>query len=182
MFTLSQTSRVLGHARLSPGLECTGLSSPHPSPPYSRNIRVTKTIAQTMFPSSSAVPPMNSHRTLAIQISHRHCDAVLGRDAQQQVNVVRQGIALQKFDPLLPTKLPKNSSNFSACTSKKLSLPVFWQNHHVVLAVPPHMGLATPIFHLDPPRPSGPSSGEDLFTFSQVTAEPVQFSPPEAVD
>src|SRR6202040_3472662 len=120
--------------------------------------------------------PMNAHRTLALQISHRHRDAVLGRDAQQQVDVIRQGVAFQKFDPLLPTKLPKNSSNFSASASKKLPLSVFWQNHNVVLAVPPHMGLATPIFHLDPPRPSGPSSGEDLFIFSQETAEPVQFS------
>ena len=56
VLSLSRTNRVLGHARLSPGLECTGLSSPHPSPPCSRNIRVTKTLVQTKFPSSSSVP------------------------------------------------------------------------------------------------------------------------------
>src|SRR5476651_1091773 len=100
---------------------------------------------------------MNPHRTLALQISHRHRDAVLGRDAQQQVDVVRQGVAFQKFYLLLSAKLPKNFSDFSASTSKKLPLPVLWQNHNVILADPPHMGLPMPIFHLDPPRPSGPS-------------------------
>jgi hypothetical protein len=83
---------------------------------------------------------------------------VLGWHAQQHVDVVRHGVALQNLDLLLSAKLPKNPSYLPPSTSKKLPLPVLWQSHHVELAVPPHMGLATPIFH----RRSSPSLGAFL--------------------
>ena len=44
-----QTVRVLRHARVSLGSGCTHGSSLHPVPPYSRNIRVTKTLVHTDF-------------------------------------------------------------------------------------------------------------------------------------
>lgn len=46
---LTQTNRVLRHARLSPGSGCTRESSLHPDPPYSHNSRVTRTLGRTSY-------------------------------------------------------------------------------------------------------------------------------------
>jgi hypothetical protein len=85
----------------------------HPGPPYLRSIRVTRTLVQTGFLSFSYQLSMDPNRTLALQVSHRHCDAVLGRDAQQQVTVIRHRIALQRFYPLLTAKPPEDSLNLA---------------------------------------------------------------------
>ena len=181
MLTFSRTNRVLGHARLSPGLGFTDVSSPHPSPPCSRNTRVTKTLAQTKFPSSSSAPDEFAPHSCPSSIPpSSRCCTWAGRSAAGGCGLARRCPPEVGFPSA--GKAAEEFLQFLGEHFEKLLLPVLWQNHHVVLTVPPHMGLATPIFHWDPPRPSGPSSAEDHFICSQETAEPVQFSPPEAVD
>ena len=70
-----QIARVLGHARLSLDPECTGGSWPHPSPPCSRSTRVTRTLDQTRFLSSSAVRGESSPHSCpsSIRSSWRCC-------------------------------------------------------------------------------------------------------------
>ncbi len=112
MFTLSRTDRVLGHARLSPGLGCTGLSSPHPQPtvltqyPRDQNARPNK--VPCVLISSRCI------RTALLPFKYPTVIAMVYLGAgtlSSKVDVVWQGVALQKFgDLLLPAKLPKNSS------------------------------------------------------------------------
>ncbi len=63
------------------------------------------------------------------------------------MNVVWQCIALHQFDVLLPAKVAENLPNLRTKTSVKLTPPVFWNYHNVILAVPLHVGLATPVLH-----------------------------------
>ena len=72
--------------------------------------------------------------TLPFQKSHRIRDAVFRWNTQKHMNVVRQCIAFHHFDVLLPTELAENLSNLRPKTSVKLSPPVFWNNHNMVLA------------------------------------------------
>lgn len=85
--------------------------------------------------------------------------------------MVRHRLPFQQLEPFLPAQLPKDFADLAAISLKKLLASVLWHKYYVVLALPLHVGLATP-FILDPPRPLGPSSGEDLFTFMQETASP----------
>ena len=81
-----------------------------------------------------------------------------------------------------PAKVPENLSNSLPPASIKLSLSVLWTNYHMILTVPPYVGLTTPVFHRDgSPRPLGPSSMENHPFFHAGTAEPNEFSPPEPV-
>ena len=100
--------------------------------------------------------PMNSHCTLSFQVSNRHCDAVLRWNAQQHVKMVGHRMPFQQFNPLLTAQLPQNLADLFPAASKQPPLPVLWNDHHVVLALPLHMGLTTPIFHLrSAPAPRG---------------------------
>ena len=118
--------------------------------------------------------------TLSFQESHRVRNAVLRWNTQQQMNVVQRCIALHQFDVLLPAKVAENLPDLCTKTSKELAPPVFWNNHNVVFAVPLHMGLATPVFHLGSSCAPRGLPQEDPF-YTPGTAEPSEYSPAELV-
>src|SRR5205823_3937140 len=120
---------------------------------------------------------------LALQVPHRHRDGILGRDADQHVDVVRHGFTFHQFHVLLPAQLPKDRADRFARPTEKLLLAVLWQDHNVVLALPLHVGLTLPIFHDGSPfAPRGLPQRRPSTATDAGTAEPIEFSPPEAVD
>src|SRR5689334_20775998 len=141
-----------------------------------------------LTPEQRALGPqhlaVNADRALALEVPHRHRDAVLGRHAQQHVDVVGHRLALDQLHVLLAAQLAEDLADRPPRPSEKLLPAVLWQDHHVVLAVPLHVGLALPIFTHDgsPFAPSGPSSGGPSITDDAGTAEPREFSPAEPVD
>ena len=112
-----------------------------------------------------------------------------GRDARQHVDVVGHQVPLQQVDPLLPAQVPQDLSDLPAELAVRHPLAVLWHDHHVVLpvlALPPDVGLALPVFaHDGPPfAHQGPSSslkGDRLSENNAGTAEPTEFSPAELV-
>ena len=71
------------------------------------------------------------------------------------MDVVRLSIPLQQSDFLLTTEFPKNLADLLSLPSEEHTLPIFWYDHNMELAVPLHMGLTLPILHGDPPWPLG---------------------------
>jgi hypothetical protein len=63
------------------------------------------------------------------------------------VDAIRHRVPFQQHDVFLTAQLPQNLPDLATSACKKLLLPVFWYQHRMVLAVPLHMGLTTPIFH-----------------------------------
>src|SRR5262245_37106868 len=57
--------------------------------------------------------PVDSHSTLALQESVRKGHAVLGRDAQAQVDVVGHRVPFHQVDPALPTQLPQDATDLT---------------------------------------------------------------------
>src|SRR5208283_5360022 len=92
---------------------------------------------------------MNPYRTFALQVSDRKRNRILWGHAQQQMDVVRHRMPFQHLDTFLLTQLPQYLADLTTPACKKLLLPVLWYQHHMILAVPFHMGLTLPIFHLD---------------------------------
>ena len=92
----------------------------------------------------------------------------------------RQRIAIDQFDILLPTQLAENLSDLRTQASVELSPPVFWYDNDMILTVPLHMGLATPVFHLGSSRTLRGLPREDPF-YTPGTAEPSEYSPAELV-
>src|SRR5208282_4454626 len=52
--------------------------------------------------------PMDTHRTLALQEPDRVRDAVLRRDAQAHVDVIRHAVPLKKFNAPLAAQVPQD--------------------------------------------------------------------------
>ena len=127
--------------------------------------------------------PMDTYRTLSFQIPDRHRNAVFGRYAQKQVNMIRHRFTFQQLYSFLLTQFSKNLTNFSTQTSIKLASTVFWQYHNMLLTLPLDVGLTLPFFHGGSPCPSGPTSSENHYPkITQETAEPFEFSPAKPVD
>lgn len=55
--------------------------------------------------------PMNPYRRPALHEAYRVRDAVLGRDAQQQMHVIRHRVALHQLDVVLHVQLPQDASD-----------------------------------------------------------------------
>jgi YD repeat-containing protein len=62
--------------------------------------------------------------------------------------MVRRCLAFDQLDPLLSAELSEYLANPATYSTERLPVPVLWNNHHMVLALPLHVGLTTPIFHL----------------------------------
>jgi len=90
---------------------------------------------------------------------------------------------LHQFHVLLPAQLPENLPDLSPRLPKKLLLPILWQDHHVILAFPLHVGLTLQsLLRRFSFALSGPSQGGPSITNAAGTAEPDEFSPAELVD
>src|ERR1700722_9423773 len=99
---------------------------------------------------------MNPNGTLALQEPDRMSHAVLGRDAQAQMDVVGHRMPFQQFDSSLSAQVPKNWADLVPQPSVEDFPAVLRYDHHVVLALPPHMGQALPFVHkLLLPAPRG---------------------------
>jgi len=90
---------------------------------------------------------MNPHRRLPLQKSDRVGNAVLGRYAQAQVNVVGQSVTLDQFDLMLTTQFANYLPDLSPQLAEEHLLPVFRNEHQMVLAVPSNVSLALPFSH-----------------------------------
>src|SRR5262249_49335675 len=109
--------------------------------------------------------PVDPNRTLALQETDRKGHAVLGRDAQAQVDVVGHRMPFQQTDPPLTTKLPQDASDLTPQPSVEDFATVLGYDHHVVLAVPPDMGQVLPLMHRLSLRPSGAFPGGEPMPF-----------------
>ena len=83
---------------------------------------------------------MNPHRTLALQVANRHRNAVSRRNTQQHVYMVRRRFPLHQLDPFLATQISKNPTYLMPNPSILGLLPVLWQDHNMVLALPSSRG------------------------------------------
>src|SRR5262249_48205424 len=90
---------------------------------------------------------MDPNGTLALQEPDRVRHAVLGRDAQAQVNVVGHRMPFQQLDPALTAQFPKDWPDPVSKPSVEDFAAVLRYDHDVVLAFPPHMGKALPFVH-----------------------------------
>ena len=85
--------------------------------------------------------------TFPFQEPYRIGKAVFRGNAQQKMNLIGQGVTLLQLNALLLAELPKNLPDLRTQTSIEPSPPVFWNDHHMILTVPLHVGLTTPVFH-----------------------------------
>src|SRR5512133_2366558 len=97
--------------------------------------------------------PVGPHGTLALQEADRMGHAVLGRDAQAQVDVVGHRMPLHQLDPSLTAQLPQDHADLAPQPSVEDATPILRYDHDVVLAVPPHMGQVLPLVHRLPHQP-----------------------------
>jgi len=98
-----------------------------------------------LFPK---VFPMNPDRRLPLQEFYRIGNAVLLRNAQAHMHVIRQGMAFDQFDAILATQISENLSDVFPKSAKNGLPSVLWDEYQMVLAIPSHMGLALPFSHL----------------------------------
>src|SRR6516165_1009027 len=99
---------------------------------------------------------MNPHGALALEKSDRVRHAVLGWDAQAQMDMIGHRMAFQELDAALATQLPQDQADPASQPPVEDLPTVFRYNHRVGLALPPHMGQALPLVHgLLLPAPPG---------------------------
>src|SRR3954463_15454710 len=91
--------------------------------------------------------PVDPNRALALQKPDRMGHAVLGRDAQAQVDMVGHRVPFHQLDTSLTAQLPQDHADLPPQASVEDFPAVFGYDHHVVLAVPPHMGQVLPLVH-----------------------------------
>src|SRR5512142_2524610 len=129
--------------------------------------------------------PMDTDGALALQGADRVRHAVLGRDAQAQVDVVGQRMPLHQLDPSLTAQLPQDHPDRTPKPPVEDLPAVFRYDHDVVLAVPPHMGQVLPLVHRLPLLPEGAfPEGEPMPSDEAMHAgslEALRVTRPEAV-
>ena len=126
--------------------------------------------------------PVYPNGTLALQITDRHGDTVLRRNAQQHVDMVTRSIAFNQFHFFLPTQFTNNFANPLPLFTVKNLLPILRHDYDMVLAVPAYMCHTPPIFHDGSPDALRGLPREDrLIIYTLGTAEPYKFSPAEPV-
>src|SRR5512135_1824252 len=87
--------------------------------------------------------PMDTDGALALQEADRVRHAVLGRDAQAQVDVVGQRMPLHQLDPSLTAQLPQDHPDLTPKPPVEDLPAVFRYDHDVVLAAAHGTGSAT---------------------------------------
>src|SRR5664280_2150870 len=140
---------------------------------------------QAGHPSLVQQLPMDPNRTLALQEPNHKRHAELRRDRQAHVDVVRLRLAFQQFHTTLPTQFSQNLSYLCLQLPVQCLPSVLRDDHHMVLAVPPHVGQALPLMHrLLLPAPTGLPRKESLSSHAAAKtpdrSEATRVSPPEA--
>ena len=79
--------------------------------------------------------------TLPFEEAHDVGHRVLGRDFEDQMNVIDARCSFNHLDFLLLGKISDDLSNLYSDWGVEIFLPVFWYNDHVVGAIPYHMAL-----------------------------------------
>jgi hypothetical protein len=112
--------------------------------------------------------------------------AVLGWDAQAQVDVVGHRMPFEQFDSSLGAQLPKDWADLMPQPSVEDFPAVLRYDHYVVLALPPHMGQALPFVpKLLLPAPRGLPGKRSYAIFRGLHAgslEALRVTRPKAVD
>ena len=141
-----------------------------------------------VIPSQILCPPevssVDKNRRFPFELSHRIRNTELGRNAQAHVYVVGQGMPFNQFQPKLLTQFPEYSADLLPKSSKDHFLPVFWDEHDVVTAIPAYVRLAFPFSHrLSSSSPRRAWFGEPPFSnrINPGSVEPFRVTPPEAV-
>jgi hypothetical protein len=98
---------------------------------------------------------VDSNGTFAFQIPYCRGYAVFRRNAQEHMNMIWHRLTFFQFYAFLPTPIAQDLSDFPSEGSIDCFSTIFWQNHHMIRAFPPHMCLTSFIFHHGPPRPLG---------------------------
>src|SRR5512133_3246834 len=124
--------------------------------------------------------PMDTDGALALQEADRVRHAVLGRDAQAQVDVVGHRMPLYQLDPSLTAQLPQDHPDLTPKPPVEDLPAVFRYDHDVVLAVPPHMGQVLPLVHRLPLLPEGEPMPSDE-AMHAGSLEALRVTRPEAV-
>src|SRR5271170_7172738 len=99
---------------------------------------------------------MDANSTLPFQEPDCVRHAVLGRNAQAQVDMVGHRMTFHQLDSTLTTQFAQDRANLSPQPSIEDFSAVLGYDHYMVLALPPHMGQALPVVHrLLLPAPRG---------------------------
>src|SRR3954451_16507349 len=129
--------------------------------------------------------PMDTDGALALQEADRVRHAVLGRDAQAQVDVVRHRMPLHQLDPSLTAQLSQDHPDLTPKPSVEDLPAVLRYDHDVVLAVPPHMGQVLPLVHRLALQPVGAFPGGEPMPLAGAmhagSLEALRVARPEAV-
>src|SRR5512135_1510926 len=80
---------------------------------------------------------MDPNRTLPFPEANRERHAVLGRDAQAQVDVVGHRMPCHQFDASLSAQFPQDRADLTPKPSGEDLAAVLRYHYHVVLALPP---------------------------------------------
>src|SRR5512135_2076374 len=117
---------------------------PHPGliQAYRAHAVTRRPEVQARHPALMKQLPMDPNGALTLQESHRVSHAGLGRDAQAQVDVVGHRMPFHQFDASLSAQLPQDWTDPTPQPSGEDFPAVLRYDHHVVLALPPHMGQA----------------------------------------
>jgi hypothetical protein len=75
-------------------------------------------------------------RRLPFQEARCVCDAVLRRDAQTQVHVIRHRVPLHQFHSMLFAQTPQDLANVLSKLPKDQLFPVFRDEYQMISAVP----------------------------------------------
>ncbi len=157
---------------------------------YSLLVQAHRTHAVPLRPEVQPCHPpltqqfsVDADRTLPFQETDRVRDAVLRRDAQTQVDVVRLVISLDQLYSSLLTQLSQDSPHAPAQPSIQHLPPILRDDHNVVLAFPSHMRQAFPFVHAGSPfgGPTGSSRRGNLASLAG-SLEALRVTPPEAAD
>src|SRR3954453_23552738 len=128
---------------------------------------------------------MDPHGALSLQEADRMRHAILGRDAQAQVDVVGHRMPLHQLDPSLTAQLPQDHADLTPKPPVEDLPAVFRYDHDVVLAVPPHMGQVLPLVHRLALQPMGPSPEDEPMSLATAmhagSLEALRVTRPEAV-
>ncbi len=111
--------------------------------------------------------------------------AVLGRDAQAQVDVLGHRVPFPQVDASLTAQLPQDHADLTPPPSVEDLPAVLRYDHDVVLAVPPHMGQILPLVHRLALQPEGAFPGGEPMPFGDPmhagALEALRVTRPEAV-
>ena len=73
--------------------------------------------------------------------------AILGRNAQAQMHMIRHGVPFDQLEIKLIAKLPQDAANIVPKRAEDCFLPIFRYDDHMVAAIPFDMTLTLPFSH-----------------------------------